>query len=61
MFISVSILEFGKRYCAAVQKSWGMDYSGSSNMDELNIILLECFMIRRLKKNVLTQLPGKFR
>jgi len=53
--------EYGKRYCDGTRKAWGMDYNGSSNMDELNVILKECFLIRRLKKNVLTQLPGKFR
>ncbi|CAB3376895.1 Hypothetical predicted protein [Cloeon dipterum] len=53
--------EYGVRYCAAKETNWGWDYSGSCNMDELSIVLKECFMIRRLKKDVLTQLPGKFR
>ncbi|XP_059474931.1 SWI/SNF-related matrix-associated actin-dependent regulator of chromatin subfamily A-like protein 1 [Neocloeon triangulifer] len=57
----MSIDEYGVRYCNAVRRPYGMDYGGACNMDELNIILQECFMIRRLKQNVLTQLPGKFR
>jgi len=38
----------------------GIDYSGSSNLKELNYILNK-LMIRRLKKDVLSQLPPKTR
>jgi SNF2 family DNA or RNA helicase len=38
-----------------------MDYSGSTCVEELNYILIEKFMIRRLKKDVLTELPQKTR
>jgi SNF2 family DNA or RNA helicase len=38
-----------------------MDYTGSSNSRELNYILTESFMLRRLKKEVLAQLPPKRR
>ncbi|XP_067014077.2 SWI/SNF-related matrix-associated actin-dependent regulator of chromatin subfamily A-like protein 1 [Anabrus simplex] len=58
---SGSMQEYGLRYCAAKQNAWGWDYSGSSNMEELQL-LLECrFMIRRLKSDVITQLPAKMR
>ena len=57
--------EFGMRYCDGKTKSLGTksftDFSGSSNMDELNILMRERFMIRRLKSEVLTQLPTKQR
>ncbi|XP_072324452.1 SWI/SNF-related matrix-associated actin-dependent regulator of chromatin subfamily A-like protein 1 isoform X3 [Scyliorhinus torazame] len=53
--------EFGLRYCAAKQFPWGWDYSGSCNLLELRLLLLESLMIRRLKSDVLSQLPAKRR
>ncbi|NWR46945.1 SMAL1 protein, partial [Regulus satrapa] len=52
---------FGLRYCAARKMPWGWDYSGSSNLTELKILLEESIMIRRLKSDVLSQLPAKQR
>ncbi|XP_070565988.1 SWI/SNF-related matrix-associated actin-dependent regulator of chromatin subfamily A-like protein 1 [Ptychodera flava] len=56
-----SFHDFGVRYCAGRQNPWGWDYSGSSHMTELQILLEERIMIRRLKKDVLQQLPSKTR
>ncbi|KAK7939531.1 hypothetical protein WMY93_002857 [Mugilogobius chulae] len=53
--------DFGVRYCAANQMNWGWDYSGSSNLGELKLLLEECLMLRRLKSEVLSQLPAKQR
>ncbi|XP_068602328.1 SWI/SNF-related matrix-associated actin-dependent regulator of chromatin subfamily A-like protein 1 [Brachionichthys hirsutus] len=53
--------EFGMRYCDAKQMAWGWDYSGSSNLRELKLFLEECLMLRRLKSDVLSQLPAKQR
>uniref|UniRef100_A0A4W6FII3 SWI/SNF-related matrix-associated actin-dependent regulator of chromatin subfamily A-like protein 1 n=1 Tax=Lates calcarifer TaxID=8187 RepID=A0A4W6FII3_LATCA len=53
--------EFGMRYCNAKQMTWGWDYSGSSNLGELKLLLDECLMLRRLKSDVLSQLPAKQR
>ncbi|XP_048455337.1 SWI/SNF-related matrix-associated actin-dependent regulator of chromatin subfamily A-like protein 1 [Rhincodon typus] len=53
--------DFGIRYCAAKRLPWGWDYSGSSNLVELRLLLLESLMIRRLKSDVMTQLPAKRR
>ncbi|XP_033469540.2 SWI/SNF-related matrix-associated actin-dependent regulator of chromatin subfamily A-like protein 1 [Epinephelus lanceolatus] len=53
--------EFGIRYCGATQATWGWDYSGSSNLGELKLLLEECLMLRRLKRDVLSQLPSKQR
>lgn len=53
--------EFGIRYCDAKQTTWGWDYSGSSNLGELKLLLEECLMLRRLKSEVLSQLPAKQR
>ncbi|NWU99127.1 SMAL1 protein, partial [Upupa epops] len=52
---------FGLRYCDARKMPWGWDYSGSSNLSELKILLEESIMIRRLKSDVLSQLPAKQR
>ena len=53
--------EFGSRYCDPKILPYGMiDWSGSSNTRELNSILNR-LMIRRLKKDVLSQLPPKKR
>ncbi|KAM4697925.1 SWI/SNF-related matrix-associated actin-dependent regulator of chromatin subfamily A-like protein 1 [Rhinophrynus dorsalis] len=53
--------DFGVRYCDAKQMPWGWDYSGSSNLNELKLLLEESIMIRRLKSEVLSQLPAKQR
>ncbi|XP_063790026.1 SWI/SNF-related matrix-associated actin-dependent regulator of chromatin subfamily A-like protein 1 [Pseudophryne corroboree] len=53
--------DFGSRYCDAKQMPWGWDYSGSSNLSELKLLLEESIMIRRLKSDVLSQLPAKQR
>ncbi|XP_031714375.1 SWI/SNF-related matrix-associated actin-dependent regulator of chromatin subfamily A-like protein 1 [Anarrhichthys ocellatus] len=53
--------DFGMRYCGATQTTWGWDYSGSSNLGELRLLLDECLMLRRLKCDVLSQLPAKQR
>lgn len=55
---------FGLRYCNARKEMKGgrefWDYSGSSNEKELHT-RMQNYMIRRLKKDVLTQLPAKRR
>ncbi|XP_008053749.1 SWI/SNF-related matrix-associated actin-dependent regulator of chromatin subfamily A-like protein 1, partial [Carlito syrichta] len=52
---------FGLRYCNAKRMPWGWDYSGSSNLGELKLLLEEAVMLRRLKSDVLSQLPAKQR
>jgi SWI/SNF-related matrix-associated actin-dependent regulator 1 of chromatin subfamily A len=52
---------FTERYCDAVTNGWGRDVSGASNLDELQTKLRQHLMIRRLKKDVLTELPAKRR
>lgn len=53
--------DFGVRYCAAKKNPWGWDYTGASNMKELHLILEGKVMLRRLKKDVISQLPSKQR
>lgn len=52
---------YATRYCAGYQSQWGWDVSGSSNLDELQRLLRETIMVRRLKADVLTELPPKRR
>ena len=66
---------YAKRYCGAVQKEipvrgkfggqreWRKvwDFSGSSNLEELQRKLRETIMVRRLKSEVLKDLPAKRR
>ncbi len=52
--------EFSRRYCDARNNGFGMDNSGASNLEELHA-KLGPFMIRRLKADVLQDLPAKRR
>lgn len=53
--------EFAWRYCGPRYTPWGWKYTGSSNEKELRSILRRECMIRRLKKDVLHELPAKIR
>lgn len=53
-----SMHDFGVRYCAAYESNFGWDYSGASNLDEL-FTRISPYFLRRLKKEVLSQLPDK--
>jgi SWI/SNF-related matrix-associated actin-dependent regulator 1 of chromatin subfamily A len=48
---------FARKYCAPVRTEWGWDYTGASNLEELNTRLRSGLMMRRLKCDVLAQLP----
>jgi SWI/SNF-related matrix-associated actin-dependent regulator 1 of chromatin subfamily A len=52
---------FAKRFCNAQKNRWGWDFNGASNLGELQTKLRASCMIRRLKKDVLTELPAKRR
>jgi len=50
--------EFGVRYCAGYDNNFGWDYSGVSNLEEL-FTRISGYFLRRLKKDVLKDLPPK--
>lgn len=52
---------FAHRYCGAKFNGFFWDYSGHENEEELHKLLTGSVMIRRLKKNVLNELPNKVR
>jgi len=52
---------YAKKYCNAYKHQWGWDFSGASNTEELQDRIRSLFMIRRLKADVLTELPPKRR
>eukprot|EP00042_Codosiga_hollandica_P033071 m.216584 g.216584 ORF g.216584 m.216584 type:complete len:759 (+) comp54103_c0_seq10:278-2554(+) len=54
-------LAFGRRYCNGFEGPFGWDFTGSSNLMELNTVLKHTVFIRRLKADVLTELPPKMR
>lgn len=53
--------QFARRYCDLKQTRFGMDVTGASNLKELQERLRATCMIRRLKSEVLPELPPKQR
>lgn len=56
-----SFFAFARRYCNARHNGWGWDFSGASNLTELQQRLRSTLMVRRLKADVLRELPAKRR
>lgn len=52
---------FAGRYCDARQGRYGLEADGESHLDELQTVMRSHFMVRRLKAEVLTELPAKTR
>lgn len=56
-----SFILFAFRYCKPVMTPWGWQYKGANNLKELHRKLNSLMMVRRLKKDVLKELPDKTR
>lgn len=53
--------DFGIKFCNGHQTRFGYDWSGASNLEELDRVLRSTILIRRMKNQVLTELPEKTR
>jgi SNF2 family DNA or RNA helicase len=60
-FKSKEFWHFAKHFCSAFKSRYGWDFSGASNLAQLQKELRGTLMVRRLKKDVLTELPPKRR
>ncbi|GAB0092908.1 SWI/SNF-related matrix-associated actin-dependent regulator of chromatin subfamily A-like protein 1 [Sergentomyia squamirostris] len=53
--------EYTKRYCAGYEGTFGWNADGQSNLEELNLLLMRKFMIRRTKDEVMSEMGEKSR
>ena len=56
-----NFFRFAHKYAGAYRDKFGWHYDGASNLDELQRLLRQSFMIRRKKDEVLKELPEKIR
>jgi hypothetical protein len=49
--------KFKMRYCNPTYNGYGYDWNGATNLEELNMKLRSTCMVRRLKRDVMTELP----
>jgi len=56
-----SFWKFANRHCRPHKTFWGWEYKGAERLGELHRTSKKNLMIRRLKKDVLKDLPGKSR
>lgn len=59
--LAKNYMTYIRRYCAAENNGFGMVVTGASNLDELQYKLRSTIMIRRLKEDVMDELPEKRR
>ncbi len=56
-----SFWQFATRYCGPKRRPWGWEFKGATNIPELHELLNKTCMIRRLKEEVVKDLPPKVR
>ena len=56
-----NFVQFGIRYCAGHRGQYGWNFDGASYLSELQDKLRSTIMVRRLKEEVLKELPAKIR
>ncbi len=56
----ISKFEYGLEFCNGKKLPWGWDFNGASQLPLLGQCLRSHFMVRRLKKDVLPQLPERY-
>jgi SWI/SNF-related matrix-associated actin-dependent regulator 1 of chromatin subfamily A len=56
-----SFHDFGMRYCDGKETNFGMNFQGFSHMNELRLLLDEKLLMRREKRDVMSELPSKMR
>jgi SWI/SNF-related matrix-associated actin-dependent regulator 1 of chromatin subfamily A len=54
-----SFFKFAFSWCNPKRTQWGWDFRGAGNLDKLHKTLKDILMVRRLKKDVLKELPDK--
>jgi SWI/SNF-related matrix-associated actin-dependent regulator of chromatin subfamily A-like protein 1 len=50
---------FAQKFCGATRNRWGWDFGGASNLDQLHDLLGRTIMLRRMKADVMKELPPK--
>jgi len=56
-----SWLDYAFRYCGAWMGKYGLEAKGATRVSELQAVMRENFMVRRMKADVLKDLPAKIR
>lgn len=59
--LGMDFMRFTRSYCLAHHNGYGWNFNGASNLDELQMKLRASIMVRRLKSDVLKELPPKRR
>ena len=54
-------MDYGKEFCGGWNNGFGWNFSGASNLEKLDKILRSTVMIRRMKTQVMKELPPKTR